>query len=218
MKQVKQIMAATAASTALALLSGVAHADFVGVNGPNGWSRGDTNSGFLEFDDFVGTTGVSFASGSGGGVSGTISQFAPIAPPGGLFGASPDTRVYVHDSAVSWTISTTAASFDVNYLQLQVKEGQGTGLAGLAVFANGEAADVVSVYDDGNSNAITSFRWILDSTITAGTSFDITVSNGPFSFDSYDSFSVDAATVPVPAAAWLFGSALLGLGIARRRG
>lgn len=213
MKQINKITLALA----IASITTIAHAGFVGVADPLSWDRGDAASGFLEFDDFVGITGVSTSTANGGGLTGTISQFAPIAPPGGLFGTSPDTRLYVHSSAVSWTLSSSSSAFDVNFLELQIKESAGDGLGSLAVFANGEAADSVTVYGDGNSNAITRFYWALDSTIATGTAFDITVAGGPFSFDSYDSFSIDAAAVPVPAAAWLFGSALVGLGAIRRK-
>ena len=34
---------------------------------------------------------------------------------------------------------------------------------------------------------------------------------------SYDGTTLSASAVPVPAAAWLFGSALLGLGVVRRK-
>ena len=196
-------------------------ADFAGVQEPPGWNRGDTDTGYLEFDDFVGTTGVSAPTGSGGGLAGTISQFIPLTPPAGLFGDSPDNRIYVHDSAFSFDINVTAQPFDVSTVVLQVKEGAGSGLSSLSPTANGESADSVFVYDDGampDANAITRFLWVLDSPITAGSGFTVNMA-GAFAFDSYDSFSLDvnAAAVPVPAAVWMFGSALLALGKLRRK-
>lgn len=201
-------------------------ADFVGVPGPSQWNRGDANTGFLDFDTFFqipfggAGTGSSPASGTGGGMTGTIQQVVPIGAPGGILGPAwpADNRLYAHLDAVSWTISVDPSPFDVNFIELHVKEVAGDGLAGVAIFANGEAPDGISVLDDGFGNSITKYYWGLAATIAAGTSFDITLANGPFSFDSYDSFALDASAVPVPAAVWLFGSALLGVaGISRKK-
>lgn len=52
----------------------------------------------------------------------------------------------------------------------------------------------------------------------SGNKFDATDATWTFSTSSIDSYSMSIATVPVPAAVWLFGSGLLGLiGVARRK-
>ena len=60
----------------------------------------------------------------------------------------------------------------------------------------------------------------LDGTgVLSGGSFDPTNAVWKFSAISMNSYNMSVATVPVPAAVWLFGSGLLGLaGIARRKG
>lgn len=210
----KLIMAALLAVT----FSSAVHADTVGVQASPGWNRGDALSGFIEFDDFSVATGESSSTANGGSLSGGIEQLSGGIPFfAGLLGSSPDNRVYDGGVALNWSIDATSTS-DVNFLQLQVKEALGFGLGSLSVFANGEAADGFNVFDDGFGNAITSFLWELDSTITAGTAFDVTLTDlaGNNHF-SYDSFSLDASAVPLPAAVWLFGSALIGLVGVRRK-
>jgi hypothetical protein len=208
-----------AAAVTLAMAAFAAQADFVDVPGPSQWNRGDPHTGYLDFDSFTGATGPSSATASGN-MTGTITQSLPISPPGGIFGGPfpADNRLYTHSDPVSWSIAVDPSSFDVNYVDLRVKEAAGSGLATAAVLANGEAPDSVSVFADGDGDSITRFFWALDTTISAGNSYDVTLSTGPFAFDSYDSFALDASAVPLPAAAWLFGSAMLGLiGFARRK-
>ena len=54
--------------------------------------------------------------------------------------------------------------------------------------------------------------------VLTGGSFDPTNAIWDFSAVSNDGYNMSVATVPVPAAVWLFGSGLLGLaGIARRK-
>lgn len=58
---------------------------------------------------------------------------------------------------------------------------------------------------------------ILSSTLS-NTSFTPTDATWTFSTTSMDSYNMTVATVPVPAAFWLFGSGLIGLiGVARRK-
>lgn len=54
--------------------------------------------------------------------------------------------------------------------------------------------------------------------LTGGVGFDPTAARWTFSTTSTTGYSMSVATVPVPAAVWLFGSGLLGLvGVARRK-
>lgn len=54
--------------------------------------------------------------------------------------------------------------------------------------------------------------------ILTGNGFDATSATWTFSSRSMNSYDMSIATVPVPAATWLFGSGLIGLaGIARRK-
>ncbi|MEM7468970.1 MAG: hypothetical protein AAF387_19090 [Pseudomonadota bacterium] len=191
-------------------------ADTVGVMDPPGWNRGDANTGYLEFDYFNGLTNATLAQ---GGVFGKIEQTLDLGfPPAGTYfdlgEELTDNRIYVHSSAANWDISVTEQPFMVSTVVLQIKERAGSGLDSLNPTANGETADSVFVYDDGNSNAITRWLFLLDAPIAPEGGLSLNIANGPFSFYSYDSFSVDlnAAAVPVPAAVWMFASALLVLG------
>lgn len=54
--------------------------------------------------------------------------------------------------------------------------------------------------------------------VLSGNNYDATNITWTFSTSSMTSYSMDIATIPVPAAAWLFGSGLLGLvAVARRK-
>ncbi len=212
----------------------VAQADVVGVGAP-GWNRNGPQSGFAIFDVFEEsgagggiidptapnspTTGAA----GGNGVTGTVSQAAGLGFPGGVYGgaAPADNRVYVHESAYAWSMVLNSANFDVNYLSLNIKERDGTGLVSSTVLLNGLAADSFSfgIFDDGDGpDVINTYFWdVSGSTITQGDDFTVSVSGGPFSFYSFDSFFVDVSAVPEPSGIVVATLAFTGLLLRRRR-
>ncbi|MEM1108037.1 MAG: hypothetical protein AAGH99_05020 [Planctomycetota bacterium] len=201
---------------AVACTASSSFADFAGVGTP--FFRGDTGTGFIQFDEFTPGAGPGLVSGSvatasGGGLTGNVTQANILTPPAALIPAgSGDNRLYVHTSAVAWTISLTAAD-EVSIVKLQVKEEAGSGIASLGVLLEGETATNVGVRSVAG-DAITTYLWRLANPIATSQSFDITINSGPFTFDSYDSFTVDVIPEPVSASLIGFGSLLL---LSRRR-
>jgi len=206
---------------AVTTLAPAASADTLGVAAPS--FRGEPGSGYIVFDSFIGggATGQVFGAApgpSGGGVTGTITQALALTPPAGILGgtAPADNRVYVHDSAASWTLSITTPN-PTGVVELNVKEVAGSGLASIPTLLDGVAPDSTAVYGDGLGNSITRYEW---SGLGGVSSFDITLSVPagttvpPGTFDSYDSFTVDTA-VPEPGSLALLG--LGGLMVVRRR-
>ncbi|MEM6798831.1 MAG: PEP-CTERM sorting domain-containing protein [Planctomycetota bacterium] len=218
------------AAALVALAAGFAshaRADFIGVATPA--FRGEPGTGFIQFDSFNegalnGTVVSSPVAASGGGLTGGVTQTVRLGLPGGVlpsdFTGAPTVggvSVYLHSDAGAWTLDLTAAD-ETNYAVLQVKEIEGTGLnsPSISVLLDGAAPTNAYVTDDGDDDAITTFSWALAAPIPASTPFAITINSAPFSFDSYDSFTVDVAATPEPASV-----ALVGLGavaaLARRR-
>ncbi len=209
--------------------SAIAFADTDGVLAPAAWDRADADAGFAVFDIFTATdpaprpgfttVAPSPASSSGGGLSGTALQPLPIEAPGAIFGPpNADNRLYIHFSQSNWALNLSSTDFDINSVQLQVKESIGEGVSGALL--NGLSATGTSIYDDGNGNAITSFSWALDSTIPANTPFSLSLFSPPFSAFSFDSFTVDASAtvtaVPEPGVAGLLATGVL-VGVMRRK-
>lgn len=179
------------------------------------WSEG--SAVFDDFDNilmngqFFSTAATTTSANVSGGTA-LISQTQVLAAPGGVLGG-PDESVYTHSSFALFTMGFTPTT-DVSFLQLQIKEVMGGGIP--VSFVSGPAPLALTTnYDDGSGNAITSFYWDLHTApVTAGNPISITVAAPPFSFDSFDSFSFDFASVPEPSA---LGACLLGLGAVLRR-
>ncbi|MEM6257918.1 MAG: PEP-CTERM sorting domain-containing protein [Planctomycetota bacterium] len=184
-------------------------------------SRGAAGSGYIAFDSFNGALGQvtsAVTAESSGGLTGNVTQSEFLTPPGGILGVG-DNSVYHHTSAAEWTISVNnPTAFD--FALLHVKEVDGSGLAGVPVLANGNAADKFVSYVDQDGDFITTFFW---DNLGDVTSVDFTISTpafagfgppAPGNFDSYDAFAVDTF-VPEPTSLALLG--LGGLIVVRRR-
>ena len=145
-----------------------------------------------------------------------------------LFGANVETYNFVDAFGESWcpvgcnhVVASWVASADITFLTRD--DGYRYFAVGSSSFF--ETLTVTNTTDNGN----TVISWIFDTSVdhdqisSTFTSFDIysdglVISNtGNFSVDSM-LVAAPAAVVPVPAAAWLFGSGLIGLvGVARRK-
>jgi len=198
----------------------LASADFVGLQAPP-WARASAATAYADFDSFAGFvlgTGTVVPTAQVGASSAALGQSTVITPPGGLFAGG--DRLYVFDKAAQWTLDT-AVGFDVTHAILQIKESQGSGLAAYTLTLNGLAPTAFSVFDDGGApaDAISRYYWDLTGLAIVVDQLTFLLSGPANSHTSFDAFSLDlaAAPVPVPAAAWLFGSALVGLAARRRR-
>ena len=170
--------------------------------GPNA-GRYDTVEG--QFTDMYGAGGS-----VGGGLYVTSTSVNSMAI---LTSGDGDPRLYSSSAGeFSFDVYGMAASAGFNSIQLQIKNrGTTSGDGGTPLF-NGSSpgSELLSVVDDG-ANSVSTYVW----DVAPGSWAPHSVKSITFSslapHKSYDAFAITANPVPVPAAAWLFGSALLGL-------
>jgi len=125
--------------------------------------------------------------------------------------------------ANSASINTRSLTFGANTEIITIVRNDGLDFVFEGLFINNTAGDVISVggYNNAglvdavqtvNSGALSSLlfnRLVVD---------EVRLSSADFLNTNFDSFSIHAAVVPVPAAVWLFGSGLLALaGFAQRK-
>ena len=87
MMKLKKLLLASATVLSVSAV----HADVVGVIDPAGWDRGDTDSGYLEFDVFTAVVSTGNAASGSGGMTGTLDA---TVTDGILIGAPTDNRIY----------------------------------------------------------------------------------------------------------------------------
>ena len=208
-------------SSALALLAVTqfaSAAEFSFID-PTEWSRGETGSLYFAWDAFDITSGSSVASAPDAGTVNldtvTLDDLndAGFATGGGnWYGFNGDmdfTMTVTGDSngPVSSGADLTA------YLQLSV-----LGEYQNSFLLNGVAGNVSVLDTSVNSFGSANYHLLIDWTVAANDSFVFNFGTSG-AHVSLDALAVDigASPVPVPAAAWLFGSALLGLTSLRKK-
>lgn len=198
--------AALAAPVPATLVSVVSYS----ANGASTWTPTANNSGVWQFDAGTGVASM---------ISGTYSYIAKV-------GLTPLMTHEMTGAAIGGGGAATAASWDC-------LEGAFGGVVGASICGNYAfggnyvndstytptllGATVTIGGDDIVIGPVQTFNNSYDNMVTTslgGGQFKI--SNGVVGVGGYD-FTFSAAVVPVPAAVWLFGSALGFLGIARRR-
>lgn len=232
----------SAAFTAMLLVaSGSALADF--RNGPNpyepgfgfdepdeagaaawgGWTRGDAGTVHVEFDSFAETD---FGSRESGADIATFGADALITWNQNTF-VTGSLNLYSFSVAPDFELTLTpdVAFTDPVSVALQL-ETWGTPLDLNSVMLNGVAPELSAItyqdneYDSPFGQVLLEhllFTWTFDS--LSDIVFDFNASGSSLSLTqvAIDIGPGVAAVVPVPAAAWLLGSGLLGLGAMRRR-
>ena len=103
-------------------------------------------------------------------------------------------------------------------IQLQIKNrGTTSGDGGTPLFdGNTPGSEVLSIVD-GGANSVSTYVWDFSPGSWAPHSTKSFTFSSFAPHKSYDAFAITANPVPVPAAAWLFGSALLGLAGLKRK-
>jgi len=130
-----------------------------------------------------------------------------------------DPRLYSSSTGdFSFDVYGLAASAGFNSIQLQIKNrGTTSGDGGTPLFdGNAPASEVLSVVD-GGANSVSTYVWDFSPGSWAPHSTKSITFSSFAPHKSYDAFAITANPVPVPAAAWLFGSALLGLAGLRKK-
>ncbi len=158
--------------------------------------------------------------GAGGSVGGGLyvnsfsgSSMAILTSGGG------DPRLYSSATGdFSFDIYGMSASVGFTSIQLQIKNtGTTSGDGGTPLFdGNAPGSEVLSVVD-GGANSVSTYVWDFSPGSWAPHSTKSITFSSFAPHKSYDAFAITANPVPVPAAAWLFGSALLGLAGLRRK-
>jgi len=155
------------------------------------------------------------------GVSGSLSSTPSGFPAFNLQRTISNADFYGQGSSLEFAISSSADLSD----GLQVSDLEANGADPVFVF-NGREVDtgryhpaLVEFYADGTGRIQNSNN---TGGINPGSKLEVDVNFGEeyitnLSFDPDTLTLVEVSEIPVPAAAWLFGSALLGLGIFRRR-
>ena len=146
----------------------------------------------------------------------SVEGSADVDDTGGVFNGGTWTANITTTSAFDpELISTTFTSYDINADGSGTLTSTGCVDAGTTISCDGTYPAVINLaagdipFDFTN---ILDLTWL---TLTVGTSAGL----GGEQTDTYIQYNVTPSAVPVPAAAWLFGSALVGLaGIGRRRG
>jgi hypothetical protein len=217
----KNILLKTTLSAALLVTAGAAQAAIteLAVNGDfetgdlTGWTIFDStnsgNGGLISVitpgaaaSTYAGNTNGSYDAGGSGGHNPALKQ------------ANVGIGLLTPGQAVTVSFDWRAAGVDVKYAALH-SEQAGGGASSTAVLLSG----------GGGPADWTSFSQtvILGPDVTEGISLELVAICGGVpgcvSDIFWDNISItaDVSAVPVPAAAWLFGSALLGLGAVKRR-
>lgn len=202
-----------------------------------GWTRGSAGSLYAGWDVFtddgnpaaiLDTTPDVQANvliGGGTGSGGAFTAFGPglasvaeAGTPGTMILGS--GNIYNFAAATAYTVSLDghAAAGQAHRVALQVRT-VGMELDYGSVMLNGVAGTRVELHSEaagGGPGAVlidNLFLWNLGDGLA---SYDISFA-APGPHVSLDALTVDVAPVPLPAAAWLFGSALAGLVVARRK-
>lgn len=160
----------------------------------------------------TGGTGSGSTCGSNGGdctnlalVEGTINGQGNLVPDNGVWSLSSNDTL-----GVNWDVELDGGQ-EFNQVVFAIEDPSDNG-ALVTVSAAGET--VIDAFEGANNNDSFIVRVLFDSPVDAAS---ITLANSKRN----DAFSIDGAAVaavPLPAAAWLFGSALLGMaGIGHRR-
>ena len=122
--------------------------------------------------------------------------------------------------AFSWTYTADDFENGVGVFSEIYVPGWGTDLTGLVITIDASSIEVSLLQNLDSTNVGVTLKLIEPLTPTTGSLVDLTTSKWE-DFDGanhpFISGSVKPSVVPLPAAAWLFGSALLGLGAFKRR-
>ncbi len=218
----KNVRTKLAVSIALSLSAGMAHAlvQDIAVNG--GFETGDF-SGWVQFPGSAGPAGqeVSTVNPSSGLYSGHLTELNPAANIIKQANLLPGAWTPGQQIDISFDIRGSAAAGGVLFAELFSElSGGGTSaseiLGGGPLFPNGDP-DVWTTYNfTGFAGPDTSGGITLQFNAACA---PIQGCNADYFIDNVTIFAdVDVSAIPVPAAAWLFGSGLLGLiGIARKK-
>lgn len=184
---------------------------------PTSWTRGDAGSLYLEWDAFDAPNGFAVATSPDIGSSNIssvvlddLNNAGTVASSGNWygFGGPMDFSLQVTGDSNGPTTGTVDA-----YLQLSV-----LGAYNNDFLLNGQTGNVTVLDTSVNGYGATNYHLLVDWTLAGANSFDLSFATAA-AHVSLDSLSLDigAAAVPVPAAAWLFATALLSLTGIRRK-
>jgi hypothetical protein len=205
-------------AVAIAAATFISSANAALVNHGN-WTRGDANSVYAEWDFFNALSDDSADVGTANLAAGSVTLASGMVLGGG--------NQYSFFSTGNWTVSITGNSTGpvvgdsaVAYLQIRTT---GTELDTSSVTLAGQSANSITLLESivsefGGSPSYDNlylFSWNTTGLPTWNFAF-----NSVGAHTSLDKLAVDIQTtaVPVPAAAWLMGSGLVGLtAVARRR-
>ena len=120
----------------------------------------------------------------------------------------------------SWTYADGDFENGVGVFSEIYVPGWGTDLSGLKITTDTSSVEVSLVLNLDSTNVGVTLKLADPFTPTTGSLLDLSESKWE-DFDGgnhpFISGSIEPNVVPLPAAAWLFGSALLGLGVVKRR-
>lgn len=219
MQTTKIVAKAVAFAAALALThtAGAASADYVYV-APT-WAHGAAGTSYAAWDVFGGTTDSTPDIGSSNITSAVVKELtgaAFLTGGGNIYSFAAPTYFNVAiDSNANGPVTGGLITATLQLFTL------GTGLDTSSVLLNGVAGSG-GVYKQFSAGTVMGgeafnthylFTWTVAATDVLNFTF-----NAAGSSMSLDTVAVDVSQVPVPAAAWLFGSAVMGLaGVSRRR-